>query len=276
MKRNRSGLLLLGCIIYLVASSSAFAQLIGYWPLDGNATASVGTNGAMGGSPTGTTDRFGTTNGALAFNGSSWVSLSSGGGLDGLSTFSIAFWVKWSGAGQDVGYANTNYGAVTGRQNNGEFGPTLFSERIISLTTADPATGKIAWHPFDFGGFSVSSPNPPGNGVWTHVAITVSGTTSHSLYIDGSLAASGTSTTQTFFTNPSAPLTIGAWLPNGASYSTASVDDFRIYNTALSDSEVAAVYAIPEPSTYAALAGLGALGLAVLRRRRRLLPLNRG
>ena len=53
-------------------------------------------------------------------------------------------------------------------------------------------------------------------------------------------------------------------------YFDGAMDDIRIYNYALSAAEVQGLYtAVPEPSTYAALTGLTALGFAAMRRRKR-------
>jgi hypothetical protein len=46
-------------------------------------------------------------------------------------------------------------------------------------------------------------------------------------------------------------------------------DDFRIYNEVLTGAELEGLYVVPEPSTFALLAGVLVLGLAVLRRRLR-------
>lgn len=120
--------------------------------------------------------------------------------------------------------------------------------------------------------FSTSSVN---TGNWIHVAATWDTSGTMNLYLNGSLEATygiGSSdlrdTTNPFF--------IGQDL-GGGTY-TGSLDQIRIYDSALSGGRISALAAIPEPSTYAAYAGLaclaaalgrrrGALGLGLLRRR---------
>jgi len=94
-----------------------------------------------------------------------------------------------------------------------------------------------------------------------------------SVYRDGTfLGSSGT------FGGWSGSDAYGVWLDYDSYWTTYEgagvVDDVRFSNIARSAGEIQAAYnlaAIPEPSTYAALFGLGALGLAVLRRRVRIL-----
>lgn len=98
---------------------------------------------------------------------------------------------------------------------------------------------------------------------WYHVAVTKAGT-SATIYINGSEVANGSvGAGPDSFSN----FNIGAW---GTSRKVdGTMDEVAIYNTALSDTRIAAHYAaasVPEPSS-AALLGLGGLAL-ILRRRK--------
>jgi len=46
------------------------------------------------------------------------------------------------------------------------------------------------------------------------------------------------------------------------------IDQVRVYNTALNETQLDAIYSIPEPQTYALMVGVAMAGLALLRRRR--------
>jgi lysophospholipase L1-like esterase len=101
-------------------------------------------------------------------------------------------------------------------------------------------------------------------GVWTHVAVTLSGTTG-TLYING--VASGTNTAMT-----STPSALGATTQNylGKSqfgsdpYLNGALDDFRVYSRALSASEVAQLAAgqLPAPQNVAATPGSAKITLS--------------
>lgn len=250
--------------IVMSASTSCFAQLIGYWALDGDATATVGTSGTLMNGATGTTDRFGQSNGAILFDGvNDYISIAGGGGLDNLQTGTIAMWVRWDGAPQDQGNGtySSNYGAILARQNNGNW-----SNDLIFLNGSDPATAKIEFRPYVLSSSAVTSASAPGDGVWRYLAITLTNG-SQKLYLDGVLSATG-SATGTIRSDLNVPLTIGAWIGDGASYFKGAIDDVKIYNTVLSASEIGALYAAPEPSTWSVIVGVLALAGAALRRRR--------
>jgi hypothetical protein len=109
--------------------------------------------------------------------------------------------------------------------------------------------------------FSTSSVN---TGNWIHVAATWDTSGTMNLYLNGALEASygvasaaPRNTFNQFF--------IGQDL-GGGTY-TGSLDEIRIYDSALSGGQISALAAIPEPSTYALLAGVAVLGLAVIRHR---------
>nr|MBP9912694.1 PEP-CTERM sorting domain-containing protein [Opitutaceae bacterium] len=110
--------------------------------------------------------------------------------------------------------------------------------------------------------FSTSSLN---TGDWTHVAATWDTSGIMNLYINGSLEATD-ALASTDARGTSNQFLIGKDL--GSGFYTGSLDQIRIYDVALSAGQVAALAAVPEPATYAAFAGLLALGLAVWRRRR--------
>jgi hypothetical protein len=89
-------------LVFLLQCSivhTAHANLVGYWPLDGNGTAVVGTNGVLNNGPTPAADRNGAAGMALAFNGglSQFVSIAGGGGFNNASAVSVSMWVNWNG-----------------------------------------------------------------------------------------------------------------------------------------------------------------------------------
>jgi hypothetical protein len=126
---------------------------------------------------------------------------------------------------------------------------------------------------------SLQSLAPLQTGEWYHVAATATATEmalwmkgpGDSAYVlQGVLAIDGAFVTPGDFNNPADYDRIwtvgrGMWGGGIADWFNGVVDEVRISDVALDPSQF---MAIPEPSTYALLAGLGALGLGLLRRRR--------
>jgi len=84
-----------------------------------------------------------------------------------------------------------------------------------------------------------------GTGTWHHIAIVYGGSTSISVYLDGVLATTKTFTHSTYTAlDANARLYIGVNLSYGSgagAYFAGSVDDFRVYNRELSESEIGAL-----------------------------------
>ena len=105
------------------------ATLVGFWPLDDNAEAAVGTDGSLVNGPRFSADRKGVPDSALRFRGNRQqrVDIAGGGGLDGANAGTISMWVRWSGT-QDADCCGGTAGSVLSRQANGQF-----SDNIITL-----------------------------------------------------------------------------------------------------------------------------------------------
>lgn len=235
------------------------ARLVSYWPFDGNATASRGSNGTLMNGVTAAPDRNGVANGALAFNGTSaqWVSVPGGGGLNAAAQGSISMWVKWTGATQDPDCCGS-FGAVLSRQANGQF-----SDDILALNNANPAAARIVWRqsggpaPVLITGSTIVGTN------WHHIVVTFANSGS-TLYVDG--VVEGSAVGAGMNNNPATPLAIGAWAFDGAGFPTASIDDVAIWDRPLSAGQVANLaaqtktpldFATPETAFY--FAGDGAV-----------------
>ena len=205
------------------------AQLVSYWPFDGNAEAVKGTGGSLVGGPTPTTDRNGVAGGALSFTGTSqqYVEVPGGGGLNAAPEGTISLWVKWTGT-QDADCCGS-FGAVIARQSNGQF-----SDNVIALSGANPATAKPIWKQTATPALLTGKSNVL-SGVWHHVAVTFSSTGSQ-LFVDGLLHRQGAGSPN--HDDAGVPLTIGAWTGDGAGYSTSSIDDVAIWDKPLTADQI--------------------------------------
>jgi hypothetical protein len=224
-------------LLSIAAQARAQTGLIEHLPLNGNGTAAVGTSGTLVNGPTAAEDRFGIPSGALAFSGVSqqYVSVAGGGGLNALQAGTISMYVKWTGP-QQAGFSSN--GNVVARQFN-----EVFSNNIVGLSTTNPATARVTWQPYDAGFPAIIGSTVVGDGQWRHVAITFS-SGSHRLYIDGVLDGSS-SAFGTISNTPGIPLTIGAWTGHGHGYSTSVIDDFKVFNSVLTQAEIQALINTP-------------------------------
>ena len=232
----KRGLTAAGLIAVLASAAPARADLLGYWPLDGDARAVVGVDGSPIGQPPATADRHGNPRGALGFDGArqQYVLIPAGSGLNGLSRGTISLWVKWDAVRQDPGAGNSLFGAVLGRQKNGQW-----SSNLLGLSGPDPAGASIRWRAGYRFGAALDTRSPIVPDRWMHVAVTFM-PGEHVLYVDGKAEARNTET-NALDNDYRCPLSIGAWIGDGDCYATASVDDVAVFSDALSPQQVDAL-----------------------------------
>ncbi|WP_372745725.1 LamG-like jellyroll fold domain-containing protein [Lutibacter sp.] len=170
---------------------------------------------------------------SLNFDGiDDYVSIPNGGALNNLQTGTIEMWVNWNSTNQDQDSSNYYaYGAIVARQNN-----NVVSNQIIALNNSNPAVAKIIWRPYNVSTIVLTSVSSPMVNTWVHIAIVYT-SGSHKMYINGNLEAESYATGT--IANNSVPLTIGAWIDHGDSYSKSNIDDFRIWNVERTATEIA-------------------------------------
>ena len=102
---------------------------------------------------------------------------------------------------------------------------------------------------------------------WHHIVMTVDNSTSVSYYLDNGTA---TTNTVTYRAIASLPLLFGANYDDGRRSLDGQLDEIKIYDGVLSTTEVGNLYTtnvIPEPGSYALLAGLAGMAFVMARRR---------
>lgn len=226
-------------------------DLFAYWKFDEasgtNAADSAGTNnGTL--AATSATWIAGKTNNAVHLNGTanSFVSLPAGL-VSTLSDFTIATWVK---VDTNNAWARIfDFGTGTG--NYMFLAPTVGSTMRYAITTASTGSEQ-----------QINNTSVLSTGGWHHIAVTLSGNTGV-LYVDG--APVGTNSAMTLH-----PANLGSTTQNYIGKSQwpdpnliGSVDDFRIYNRALSSAEINSLFnppALPaSPTNLTATVGAGVL-----------------
>ena len=193
----------------------------------------------------------GKVNNAVSLDGTNDYVTMPAGVVSTLGDFTISAWVKLTTVGTwarifDFGTSQTNYMFLTTSSNSN---PSKVRFAIRTPAVAEEAIEGI--------------PTPAiSTGTWTHFAVSISGSTG-TLYVNGTVV--GTNSAMTL-----KPSSLGSTNLNyiGKSqftnpYLNGLVDEFQIYNTALSASQVAQLAAPPAtPTGLAATAGDGQIALS--------------
>jgi alpha-L-fucosidase len=201
--------------------------LVAYYPFNGNAgdSSGNGNNGTANGGASYVTGKVGQAISLDGVNG--YVSVNDSSTLE-MTNFTVAMWVNLTNlpstnqyfalAVKTVSDMNENYELLVGYPNPGS---VHFPFKWTDGTRVTDSSGTQLTA-----------------GVWTHVVLTYDGT-SAKVYIDGTL-----NTTKTYSKTPAVnngQLLIGN--EAGMSrYTKGKIDEVRIYNRALSQSEVTSVY----------------------------------
>lgn len=200
--------------------------LIANYTFTGNASdASIFRNDASAGGAQLTKDRFGRANNAYSFDGAQSEMTAANSDQQNSDNTTIAFWI------------NVNKLPATGEAfilSNGGW-----QERWkISL----PGHGKPVFTTNNTSGISDmdSGDNVLTPGTWTHVVMTHDGT-NDKIYFNGAVVA--TKAVSGALNSTTQPLGIGYNPIDGGNYLDGSLDEVRIYNVALDDAQVAALYA---------------------------------
>lgn len=210
--------------------------LVAYYPFCGNANDASGNNnnGTVNGASL-TTDRFGNSNSAYNFNGTSnYIDLGINSAINSiLGDFSISYWIKPESSGGCVlsscSTSNVNGWRIISRLGGGNSTAILGAVSTEFLVTP-------TWQA------SVTPGNVINNSQWNHVLFTRNGTATK-IYCNGLLVYTGTFSSANI-NNPANTITkIGCNFATGlGEFITGKIDDFAIYNRALSPDEVSSLY----------------------------------
>jgi hypothetical protein len=210
-------------------SGSLTSGLVGYWPFCGNANdeSGNGNNGTVNGA-TLTADRYGITNKAYDFNGSTnYIEVPSSNSLSNISEITVSAWVyidSWFQSGGDGYFPIIHKSNLQGQY--GKYALTLKSLGGISHLNSQE-------NGFGFNNWSL--------GVWQHVVMIFSNNR-NKIYVDGDLISDVPTGVFPNSFNNSLPLVIGMDKPGFVEYSNGKIDDLCIWNRALTPQEISNLY----------------------------------
>ena len=200
---------------------------LAYYPFNGNANDASGNgyDGTPSGGVTYTADRFGNPNSAVSFDGINGLITTPQLNFAGSTTVSVSLWLKANVQAQSpatyyLAIDNTAFGVAHSYYPYPQPGLNQIGFGVQSGTTPGTAGGYIT----------------PGN--WYHFVGTYDGTTIRA-YINGSLIQQTSLSGP--MNNPNSPLNFGSLSPSPY-YWNGSLDDVRVYNRALTGSEVTQLY----------------------------------
>jgi hypothetical protein len=262
----------------LAIAETAGAALIGHWTLDNNGAGiqNQGTNGApsnmvaLGSLPTFSAAGGYDGGGYASFNGTNQSLVSTAAGnigsaLSGVggTPYTFAAWIRATGNASPT-TPIAGRGAILGISNTANSAQYTTME-VGYPDTTDSGALQGVWRNTVFHGV-----NAPGsyatihNGGWHHAAVVFNSPTSLSIYLDGVLAATGGNATDTYPAGINS-VSIGVFQRSSGATDrfTGDIDDARIYDTALTAQEVAAL--VPEPNALL-LAVISTIGIWACRR----------
>ncbi|MBN2063856.1 MAG: hypothetical protein JW745_03560 [Sedimentisphaerales bacterium] len=198
------------------------AQQVGHWSFDGNVADSVGSNnGVMNGTGSYVSGKVGT---ALAFNGSNTSVTLPTGVADG-EDLTVAAWVYWNGG--------------SSWQRIFDFGTS--SEQYLFLTPSNGSLMRLAIKNGDAEQVVNYATKLP-TGQWVHLAAVLRGDVA-TLYVNGKPAANNTSfTIDTRDFDPDRNY-IGKSQFSADPLFNGRIDEFRIYNYAISGADIWSLWA---------------------------------
>ncbi len=202
-----------------IAEDGITSGLVGYWKMDETAGTTAydfsgsGNNGTLAGAVL-PAPVSGQISGALSFNGtSSKINL---GSVAVGANATITAWVKTTAGGEVPVFSNRTTGTLYFGMTSGKF--------FIYDNAATPSPSMV-------------SNNAVNTNTWHHIAWVSNGATS-TMYIDGVLDKSQAQTR----VGSTGVSNIGWDASNITEYFPGSIDDVRVYNRALSASEVKSIY----------------------------------
>jgi hypothetical protein len=233
------GLSLTANVMAQVPSYVPSNGLVGYWPFNGNANdeSGNGNNGTVNGA-TLTTDRFGVANKAYNFDGNDWIALNLLPAINNSNELAVSVWVKSTGTNTNtncsVGCAQTYFS----RGYDGANGFMVYSSQDAAPEFISTVNGAFA------GGVSVIDANSTTipHIQWNHLIMNYDGSTVK-FYVNGVLVGTTNYINNVGNDDGVTNAAFGRqFVPNYPYYTVGRIDDGAIWNRALTQQEITALY----------------------------------
>lgn len=213
--------------------------LSAYYPFNANVKDSIGSNhGTAMGSPTLTTNRWGQPNTCYRFNGNGdYIRVPDNSTLEPPAALSISAWVLC----EDL----SSWNVVVCKRAYHVSNPYNSYILYAAGTANQPQNWSFIVSPTQNTSYDVTQSSTLQTAKWVHLVGTYDSTTANGnnlkLYVDGQLIQSRKISGTIFYTDSS--LRIGMAIPgNALQYFKGKIDDVRIYNRAINQQEVTALY----------------------------------
>ena len=246
MKKMKKQLLF---VVSIVLTATFYAQnipsyvptngLVGWWPFNGNANdeSGNGINGVNHGAVQ-TTDRKGKPNSAYIFFGSEWIECPYNPILNvGVGSFTLSCWASKNGG-------NTFQHFIT----KNEISELPNSTTSYALRYHGPGIGMYASGDANNSNGSIATDALNNLSTWNHfVGVYNAELGTISIYVNGTLSISSTNNPNPQNYNNNGGLFFGVEhptvdLPSGPQFLEGKLDDIAIYNRALTQQEITALY----------------------------------
>ncbi|MBE0535741.1 MAG: LamG domain-containing protein [Phycisphaerae bacterium] len=229
---RRIGLLVFALLVCWCGS--ARADLVGYWPLDGDAAdaSGNGNDGTILNNVTPTADRFGNPAGAMSFGGGANDKIDLGDKPEFRITgaMTLSAWVLLRGG-------NPNNGRIVAKGGGGGQRSWGLNTELLSGGVSNPATFQIASNSNT--NVSVLDTQPLPTDEWVHVAGVFRPGEAMEVYVNGELRNRNTTNIPAQqHSDNTLPVVIGTRHAASNCGWYGAIDEVRIYNEALSQAEI--------------------------------------
>jgi len=211
--------------------------LAGYWKLDdgsGTSATDSSTNGNTGTLTNGPTWTTGQVGGALDFDGSNdYVTMGDQSVHEGMAAMSLAGWIKMDNL------PAANYFVISKSSGIGQYRLAISSAGIPTFVVA---TNNNAWYS---AGTTANGATALTTSTWIHLLGTYDGQYVR-LYVNGVLAGTGSQAISGAIVSNTSEFRLS--YDTYGNYFNGQIDEVRIYNRALSESEVSDLYRLTSPT----------------------------